>query len=112
MMKHYGTLTLALLLATTAVIGLSSGTRAERPSTGRLEIKLVPPPGVDVTEKVDVALAPLMKLPWQPTATFKVDGSGGTVDVSTGTYVLQSGQRTPSGDVLLLLKTIEVKAGE
>ena len=111
-MKFHGTLSLTLLLAVAASLVLSPGTRAEEPSTGRLEIKLVSPPGVDVTEKVDVALAPLMKLPWRPTATFKVDGSGGTVDVRTGRYVLQCGQRNPSGDVFLLLETIDVKAGE
>ncbi len=110
-MKRNAILTVALL-ATVAALVLAPGTTAKEPSAGKLEIKLVPPPGVTETEQVTVALAPLTRLPWRAGAAFKVDGTGGAVNLKPGRYLLQCGQRNPSGDVYLLLKKIEVEAGK
>ena len=79
---------------------------------GRLEIRLVPPPGSEKTSTVTVAIAKLNTFPWNAFRLVEVDGTGGNVELSPGYYLVQCGQRNARGDVFLALKTVFIEEGD
>ena len=95
-----------------AVPSPSPGAPPVAGGTGRLEIRLVPPPGAEKSSKVTVAVAKLKSFPWKAFRLEEMEGAGGAIELRPGYYLVQCGQRNARGDVFLALRTVFIEEGE